>query len=101
MSLDEQSEAVRRAYTDTKSPELSELQGQMLLAPFERGWRPADGSSGSRMWRALSLWLLETHQEDKAQEVAPLIDESFDVIAVHAFSDPIYRSGEQRIRWLL
>jgi tetratricopeptide (TPR) repeat protein len=82
--LDQRSDAVRRAYVDTKSSELSEVRGQMLLALFERGWRPADGSSASRLWRALSLWLLEGHQEGKAQEVAPLIDESLDVIALRS-----------------
>jgi tetratricopeptide (TPR) repeat protein len=77
-------EAVRRAYRDTRSPEFSEARRQMLVALYDRRWRPTDGASASDMWRSLSLLLLESNDAAKAAQVVSLIDEPTDVIAMRA-----------------
>jgi beta-barrel assembly-enhancing protease len=77
-------DSIRRAFRDTRSAQLSAARKEMLLALYDARWRPADASSASRLWLTLSLSLLEGNDAAKASQVAPLIDDPTDVIAMHA-----------------
>jgi tetratricopeptide (TPR) repeat protein len=77
-------DSVLRAYRETRSPEYRDVQLEMLSALYDLRWRPATGRNPSGMWRTLSLDLVETNQAARGAEVAALVDDPDDVIAMRA-----------------
>lgn len=77
-------ETVFRVFGNTNLPELSDVRLAMLEALYQRRWRPADGRTASTLWRELSRLLLEAREADRAAQVAVLIDDPDDIIAMRA-----------------
>jgi beta-barrel assembly-enhancing protease len=77
-------DTVFRVFGNTKLAELSDERLRMLEALYQRRWHPADGRSASSLWRELSRLLLEAKEPDRAGQVAVLVDEPDDIIAMRA-----------------
>jgi len=79
-------ETIFRAFANTNLAELSEVRLAMLEALYQRRWHPADGRTASSLWRELSRLLLEAGEPDRAEQVAVLVDDPDDIIAMRADS---------------
>lgn len=95
--------AIRSAVHDSDLPELSDVRLEMLLALYERRWRPANGSANT-IWLELSRLLLASEDAARAEQVATLIDEPIAVISMHAdrrywplFKSPYVPSNAKRV----
>jgi tetratricopeptide (TPR) repeat protein len=77
-------ETIYSVANNTNLPELSDVRLEMLETLYQRRWRAADGGTASSLWRELSRMLLEAKEPDRAAQVAILIDEPDDIIAMRA-----------------
>jgi tetratricopeptide (TPR) repeat protein len=76
--------SVLTVFANTAQVEVDDVRIDMLDALYERRWRPKDWGTASPLWRELSRLLLAGGEIDRAAQVAVLIDESDDIIAMRA-----------------
>jgi tetratricopeptide (TPR) repeat protein len=77
-------ETIFSVASNTNLPELSAVRMEMLETLYQRRWHPADGRTASDLWRELSRLLLEAKEPDRAAQVAVLIDDPDEIIAMRA-----------------
>ena len=79
---------------DARLAQFGDNRREMLEQLFEIRLRRADGGEPSRLWRDLSLLLLEAGKPDEAIAVATHITDPFDIVAMRADKryEPILRS---------
>jgi tetratricopeptide (TPR) repeat protein len=77
-------ETIIAVANNTDVPELSDVRLEMLETLYQRRWHLTDGRSASGIWRELSRMLLDAKEPDRAGQVAVLIDDPDDIIAMRA-----------------
>jgi tetratricopeptide (TPR) repeat protein len=77
-------ETVVRVLQDTREPQFRDARFNLLQALYELRWQPGEGRSASRQWRELSLLLLENNDSQRAQQVASLVTDPYEIIAMRA-----------------
>ncbi len=75
-------ETIFSVANNTDLPELSDVQLEMLETLYQRRWHPTDGRTASGLWRQLTRLLLAAKEPGRAAQVAVLIDDPNDIIAM-------------------
>ena len=79
-----QADTVERVLRDTREAQFRAARLELLQALYELRWQPGRGRSASREWRDLSLLLLENGDLKRAQQVALLVSDPYEIIAMRA-----------------
>src|ERR1700722_1549235 len=79
-----QADTVERVLRDTREAQFRAARLELLQTLYELRWQPGRGRSASREWRDLSLLLLENGDLQRAQQVASLINDPYEIIAMRA-----------------
>jgi beta-barrel assembly-enhancing protease len=79
-----QADMVERVLRDTREAQFRAARLELLQALYELRWQPGRGRSASREWRDLSLLLLENGDLQRAQQVASLVNDPYEIIAMRA-----------------
>lgn len=97
-------DAILGVFHQSMRPGFSDGRRQMLETLYERRWHPADDASAGPLWRELTRMLLEANAPDRAAQVAVLIRDPDDVIAMRAdarfgkvIRAPFVRSDPERL----
>ena len=69
---------------DVRQPQFRDARFNLLQALYELRWQPGGGMSASSEWRDLSLLLLENHDLQRAQQVASLVTDPYEIIVMRA-----------------
>jgi tetratricopeptide (TPR) repeat protein len=75
---------VTTVFSQSMRPGFSDGRRQMLETLYEHRWRPGDDTSAGPLWRELTRMLLEANDPDRAAQVAVLIRDPDDVIAMRS-----------------
>ena len=79
-----QADIVERVLWDTREAQFRAARLELLQALYELRWQPGRGRNASREWRDLSLLLLENGDLQRAQQVASLVNDPNEIIAMRA-----------------
>jgi tetratricopeptide (TPR) repeat protein len=73
-----------QVFRDSQVAQAAEVRADMLLALYQRRWRPADGGTASRFWLELVRLQLLQNEPEPAARTANLIDDPDDIIIMRS-----------------